>query len=112
MTAKSKAKPVTTGISSEKPMIYQPGTDPDKDAWFTSFFIENHLDYFSYPDQAASDEQVRFMVYIEGNERYYPCSDRMFAAIMNRHDSAFIQKQYNEVLQKILDLIEEQIEDQ
>ena len=108
-----KKKPLTTTASGKTPdaEIYQPGDSPEKDAWFTAFFIENHLDSNSYPDQAASEEQVRFMVYTEGNERYYPCSDRMFAAIMNRNDSAFIQKQYNQVLQKILSLVEAQIED-
>lgn len=92
-------------------IVYRAGQSPERDAWFISFFIENHLDYFTNPDKAATDEQVRFMVYTEDDERYYPCSDRMFAAIMNRNDSAFIQKQYNQVLHKILPLIERQIED-
>ena len=87
------------------------GQSPEMDAWLTSFFIENHLDYFTYPDQAASDEQVRFMVYVPSGERYYPCSDRMFEAIISRKHSAFIQKHYNKALQKILDLIEKQIEE-
>jgi uncharacterized protein with ATP-grasp and redox domains len=87
------------------------GESPEMDAWLTSFFIENHLDYFTYPDQAASDEQVRFMVYVPAGERYYPCSDRMFEAIISRKQSAFIQKHYNKALQKILDLIEKQIEE-
>lgn len=91
--------------------IYQPGQSPETDAWFTAFFIENHLDYFTNPANAASDEQVRFMVYTAENERYYPCSDKMFAAIMNRKQSAFIQKHYNQVLQRILALIDSQIED-
>lgn len=104
---KNNIKPIDSGVSK----IYQPGHSAEKDAWFTTFIIENHLDYFSYPDQAASDEQVRFMVYTEENERYYPCSDRMFAAIMHRNDSAFIQKQYAMVLEKLLGLIDAQIED-
>ena len=81
------------------------------DAWFASFFIENHLDYFSNPEQAATEEQVRFMVYTEPNERYYPCSDKMFAAIITRKNSAHIQKTYNQVLQRLLALIDRQIED-
>ncbi|OEU67484.1 MAG: hypothetical protein BBJ57_08340 [Desulfobacterales bacterium PC51MH44] len=89
---------------------YQTGNNPEMDAWLTAFFIENHLDYFTHPDQAATPEQTRFMVYIEEGERYYPCSDRMFAAIMSRKQSAFIQENYKEVLQRILELIDRQIE--
>ena len=84
---------------------------PEMDAWLTSFFIENHLDAFTYPDHAASDEQVRFMVYTEDDERFYPCSDRMFEAILSRKQSALIQKHYNRALQNVLELIENQIED-
>lgn len=88
-----------------------PGKSPELDAWLASFFIENHLDAFTYPDHAASDEQVRFMVYTEGEQRYYPCSDVMFEAIISRGQSALIQKHYNRALQNILQLIEHQIED-
>ncbi|MFC1516378.1 ARMT1-like domain-containing protein [Thermodesulfobacteriota bacterium] len=96
----------TTGVSS----AYQMGRDPEKDAWFNTFFIENHLDYFTHPDQAATPEQVRFMVYLEEDERYYPCSDRMFEAIMSRKESAHIQREYNDALSRILELIHQQIE--
>jgi uncharacterized protein with ATP-grasp and redox domains len=98
-------------IKNEDQGSFRFGQSPEMDAWLTSFFIENHLDYFTYPDQAASDEQVRFMVYVPSGERYYPCSDRMFDAIISRKQSAFIQKHYNKALQKILDLIEKQIEE-
>jgi Damage-control phosphatase ARMT1-like domain len=95
---------------SKKP--YQPGLDPEMDAWFTAFFIENHLDHFTHPEQAAAPEQVQFTVYTEDDERYYPCSDRMFAAIMSRKESDFIQSKYQEVLERILKLIDRQIKDQ
>ncbi len=91
---------------------YRHGENPEKDAWHTAFFIENHMDYFAYPDHVASPEQVTFMVYIEEDERYYPCSDRMFEAIMNKNDSSFLQEKYKEVLQKIMGLIDRQIEDE
>jgi hypothetical protein len=90
---------------------YQVGANPEMDAWMTSFFIENHLDYLTYPDHAATEEQVRFMVYTDDGERYYPCSDRMFEAILTRNKSAFIQKDYARALQHILKLIKDQIED-
>ncbi|MBT8341873.1 MAG: DUF89 family protein [Desulfatitalea sp.] len=91
--------------------VYEPGKSPHMDAWFTSFFIENHLDYFTNPKQAATEEQVRFMVYTCPERRYYPCSDEMFAAIITRKNSAFIQKAYHQVLQRVMALVERQIED-
>ncbi|UCF95553.1 MAG: hypothetical protein JSW39_06040 [Desulfobacterales bacterium] len=90
---------------------YPQGENPERDAWYTAFFIENHLDYFTHPEHAATPEQVRFMVYTEDDERYYPCSDRMFEAIINRNQSKFLQKRYRAVLQRIIELIEMQIED-
>ena len=56
---------------------------PDQDAWKTAFFLENHIDPFAYPYKVATREQVEFMVYPENEERYYPCSDRMFDIIMS-----------------------------
>ncbi len=100
------------GTSHAAKFVYQPGLNPEIDAWFTAFFIENHLDHLSYPDLAASPEQTRFMVYTETEERYYPCSERMFAAIMDRTQSAFLQKSYNAVLQRLLAMVETQIEDE
>jgi uncharacterized protein with ATP-grasp and redox domains len=84
--------------------------DPEKAAWLTAFYIENHLDPFAYPGQVASPEQIRFMVYLEEDERYYPCSDQMFDAIVNRNQSDFIQAEYERVLEKVLALINDKIE--
>ena len=85
------------------------GKDPDLDAWFTSFFLENHIDHFAYPMKAGSREQVEFMVYIPDNERYYPCSDHMFASIMSRSNKDFVEKRYAKAHQKIINLIDELI---
>lgn len=101
----------TPSETREAPFVYRPGESAEMDAWFTAFFIENHLDHFTHPEHAANPEQVRFMVYTESEERYYPCSDRMFEAIMNRKSSAFIQRKYNEVLENVLALVDAQIED-
>ncbi len=91
--------------------VYRPGESPEMDAWFTAFLIENHLDYYTRPEQAATPEQARFMVYNDDGERYYPCSDQMFTAIMGRRQSAFMQRKYNAALNHILKLVDEQIED-
>ena len=85
--------------------------NPAKEAWATAFFIENHLDYSSYPDHVSPPEQVRFIVYTKEEKRYYPCSAKMFDAIINGSDSAFLQEKYTEVLKKILRLIDYTIKD-
>jgi len=109
MTVSNDNSECFKAVKIEKP--YQPGQDPELDAWFTTFYIENHLDYFTHPDHAASPEQIRFMVYTEENEYYYPCSQRMFAAILSKNQSDYIQKKYNQVLRRMLNLIDRQIED-
>ncbi|MFH1674597.1 MAG: ARMT1-like domain-containing protein [Pseudomonadota bacterium] len=90
---------------------YKTGVDPEKDAWYTTCFIENHIDYYAFPDHVASPEQIRFMVYIEDNERFYPCSDHTFGMIMKQEKTPLLEAEYDKVLRKILQLIEHQIED-
>lgn len=92
--------------------LYQANLDPATDAWVTAFFIENHLDYYSYPDQVASPEQIRFMVCTEPEDRYYPCTDQVFDAIIFRNNSALLQEAYQKIYQRMLQLIDEQIEDE
>ncbi len=103
-----KNKKGSASPSSGQP--YQQGKDPAADAWYTTFFIENHLDHYAHPDRVATPEQARFMVYTEG-ERYYPCSDLMFWTIMKRDDPRALKDSYERVLNKVLSLVENQIED-
>ncbi len=86
------------------------GTDPDQDAWFTAFFLENHIDPFAYPTKVCTLEQVEFMIFPENNERFFPCSDRMFSAIMSRKSGRFVLARYREVYDKIIRLVDEFIE--
>lgn len=83
---------------------------PDQHAWLTAFFLENHIDPFAYPSKVGSREQVEFMVYPENDERFYPCSDTMFAAIMSRKRPRFLCNRYREVLDRIFTIIEEFID--
>jgi hypothetical protein len=83
----------------------QIGIDPDLDAWFTVFFLENHIDPFAYPAKVSSLEQIEFMVYPENNERFYPCSDKMFDAIMSRKYPIFLKVEYKRVYYKIINLV-------
>ena len=98
-------------MSKSKNRSSKSAITPQRDAWITAFFIENHLDYFVYPEHVASPEQVRFMVFTEEDERYHPCSDRMFNAIISRKASSVIKKEYERVLERVIALIEAEITD-
>ncbi len=91
---------------------YRAGETPDFDAWFTSFFLKNHIDPFAYPTKVGSIEQVEFMVYPEYDERYYPCSDKMFNAIMSRKYPDFLKKHYQHVFEKAISMVDELIDDE
>ncbi len=109
MSEEKKDRETSTRVDGTQP--YVPHVTPQRDAWYTAFFIENHMDYFAYPENVATPDQVRFMVYTENEERYYPCSDQMFNAIMNRNQSDFLQSKYAEVLGRVLNLIHRLIDD-
>ena len=106
-----KRKKPKTPPPSRASQAYEWGKNPDADAWYTAFFLENHLDYYAYPDHVATPEQVRFIVYTEGNDRYYPCSDQMFWTIMSREKPQELMEKYEKVLHRILNMVENQIED-
>ena len=86
------------------------GKDPDLDAWLTAFFLENHIDPFAYPYKVGTVEQIEFMVYLENNERYFPCSDKTFDAIMSRDAHQYLQQQYRYVYGKVMELVNAFIE--
>ena len=109
MSEEKKNRDTSTPVDGTQP--YAPHVTPQRNAWYTAFFIENHMDYFAYPENVATPDQIRFMVYTENEERYYPCSDRMFNAIMNRNQSDFLQSKYAEVLGRVLNLIHRLIDD-
>jgi hypothetical protein len=111
MSEKEPAQEKHPPDPGEPEYVYRPGLDPEADAWYTAFFIENHIDYQVYPEHVAAPEQVRFMVWVDEKERYYPCSDRMFGTIMMKSRAPFLQEKYETVLQRMLRLIQRQIEE-
>jgi len=88
------------------------GKSPDFDAWFTAFFLKNSLDPFAYPTKVGSKEQIEFMVFPENKERYFPCSDKMFDIIMSRKYPVFLKKQYQQVLDRIMAMVDELIDNE
>ncbi len=97
-------------MPKEKKSSVNSHENPEFAAWFTAFFLKNHIDPFAYPAKVASEEQIQFMVYPENNERYYPCSDKMFNAIMSRKYPPYLKKQYKLILDRILNMIDELID--
>ena len=98
-----------------KPVFIKPvfiKGDPNFNAWFTAFFLKNHIDPFAYPSKVGAREQVEFMVYPENEERYYPCSDKMFDAIMSRQYPSFLKTSYKQVFKRIIALIDKFIDSQ
>ncbi len=85
--------------------------NPEKEAWLANFFTENHIAYEAFPHEVASLEQLRFMVYTEPGQLYYPCSDRTFNAIINKTDSDWLIMNYVKVWEKIKPLVTSIIED-
>ena len=88
------------------------GESPDFDAWFTAFFLKNHIDPFAYPSKVGSREQIEFMVYPENGERYFSCSDKMFDAIMSRKYPSYLKNRYKQVFAKIIAMIDELIDNE
>ncbi|MCP3900232.1 MAG: protein-glutamate O-methyltransferase family protein [Desulfobacteraceae bacterium] len=85
------------------------GKNPGLDAWYTAFFLENHIDHYAYPTKVGSPKQLEFMVSLEDDERYYPCSDEMFCSIMSRKKNDLTEKRYKQIYQRILKLIDDLI---
>ncbi len=88
------------------------GTDPDQDAWLTNFYTENHLAYEAFPDYVASPEQLNFIVHLNGEKLYYPCSDELFAAIIEKRADSLLTSAYMEIWSRIERLVREVVPDQ
>ncbi|MEW5724207.1 MAG: ARMT1-like domain-containing protein [Thermodesulfobacteriota bacterium] len=87
------------------------GFDPRREAWLYSFLDENHLNHSTSPDLVASPAQVRFMVYLEPDQPYYPCSEKLFQEIMARVKSPMLGELYAQTWTRISRLVSAKIED-
>lgn len=86
-------------------------SDPQQAAWRSSFYDENHLHHPTSPDLVASPAQIRFMVILEPDQLYYPCSKRVYEEIMARVKSPILGEMYNQVWSRIFNLVEAKIDD-
>ncbi len=73
------------------------GRDPALDAWLDHFLTENNLSYLLNPSLVATPEQLRFMVALEENQIYLPCSDAMFKLLLDDDFPAELKANYRNV---------------
>lgn len=92
-------------------MRYVRGQDPDRDAWLTNFFTENHLSYETFPDLVASPEQLKFMVHLEDEQIYYPCSDELFSDIIEKRADTALLSAYIGIWTRLEKLVREVVPD-
>ncbi len=81
------------------------GKDIYFDAWLYNFMIENNFAYHMNQNIIASPEQIAFMVALDDNEVYIPCSDETFQMLLQPACPSKLQKQYCRVWRTILDLV-------
>ena len=91
---------------------YTMGTDPDRDAWLTNFYTENHLAYEAFPEHVASPEQLNFIIYMGGEPLYFPCSDDLFAAIVEKRADNMLTTAYSKIWRRLERLVREVVKDE
>lgn len=81
------------------------GQDPYLDAWFLNFMIENNIEHLINPKVNASAEQLRFMVDIEENQVFAPCTDWMFDNLLKTKMTRELKKEYIDTWKRVVILI-------
>ncbi|MBQ7739069.1 MAG: hypothetical protein IJT59_05405 [Desulfovibrionaceae bacterium] len=86
------------------------GVDSQFDAWLYSMLMDNNLDYNLNPHLVASHEQLAFIVHLEENQIYLPCSDKTFFLLDNKSNPD-LRRQYNRAWRIVVRLIRQSIDD-
>ena len=87
------------------------GRDVCFDAWLYSMLMDNNLAYRMNPDIIASPEQLAFMIQLDDNQVYLPCSDATFAMLRADNLLPKLQAQYNRAWRIIMRLIRSMVQD-
>ncbi|WP_022655357.1 ARMT1-like domain-containing protein [uncultured Desulfovibrio sp.] len=87
------------------------GRDVRFDAWLYSMLMDNNLAYRMNPDIIASPEQLAFMVQLDDDQVYLPCSDATFAMLRVVGRPRKLQVQYNRAWRIIMRLIRSMVQD-
>lgn len=75
------------------------------DAWLYTVLIDNNVEYHMNTSLTASPEQVRFMVALEDNQVYLPCSDAIFRLLLDTKNPRALQGHYNRAWRIIVRLV-------
>ncbi len=81
------------------------GKDRYFDAWLYNFMIENNFAYEMNPHIIAGPEQIAFMVALEPQEVYMPCSDKIFALLMQPQCPPELQAYYCRAWRVVVHLV-------
>ncbi len=87
------------------------GEDPVFDAWLLHFMTANNLESFIDPVKNASPEQLRFMVALEDNQVFAPCSDWQFKRLVNPGLESDLLKVYAFVWRVLVKLVKNHVTD-
>lgn len=96
---------MNTGTEPNRVRDIRLGRDVCFDAWLYSMFMDNNLAYRMNPDIIASPEQLAFMVQMDPDQVYLPCSDATFAMLRAEVTPAPLRRQYNRAWRIIMRLI-------
>ena len=81
------------------------GNDVRFDAWLYSMMMDNNIAYRMNPHIIAGPEQLAFMVSLEKNQVYLPCSDATFSLLYDPLKSSELRLQYNRSWRIIMRLV-------
>lgn len=87
------------------------GEDPVCDAWLLHFMTSNHLESFIDPMKNASIEQLRFMVALEDEQVFAPCSDWQFKRLVTPGLESDLLKVYVYVWKALVKLVRNHVSD-
>ena len=87
------------------------GRDVCFDAWLYSMLMDNNLAYRMNPDIIASPEQLAFMIQLDEDQIYLPCSDATFAMLRADNPLPKLQAQYNRAWRIIMRLVRSMVQD-
>ena len=92
-------------ISSVLDLYY--GRSPYLDAWLLHFMTENNIEHLANPQENASPEQLRFMVDLDENQVFAPCSDWMLKTLLNSKMTDDLRLEYRSKWRQLVTLIKD-----
>jgi len=90
-------------ITSVTDLYY--GRKPELDAWILNLMTENNIEHLANPEDNASPEQLRFMVDLEEDQVFVPCTDWLLLNLLKSHSSQELKRQYVETWKQLVLLL-------